>query len=348
MTAVTRLLAALLVVGLTCACSLIGSQTRGGSPHAVTLVTHNSWAVDKALLADFQKTSGITITVSENGDAGALATKLVLTKTDPIGDLAYGVDSTFASRALAEGVFVPYRSQNADKGSQRYQLDDTRRLTAIDVGDVCVNVDTGWFAEKGLAVPTTFADLADPRYKGLLVVENPATSSPGLAFLLGTMSAFGGSGWLDYWTRLKANDVKVDAGWNEAYSQDFSGSAGKGPRPVVVSYASSPAAEIDKDGKPRTRALLDTCYRQVEYAGVLAGARNPDDAKKVLDFLMSTKFQEQLPGQMYVYPARADVPLPGAWSSAAPLPPDAARLAPDQVQANRDQWVGQWRTLFTG
>lgn len=333
----------MLAVGLTAGCSLVGGGAPSSAPHTVTLVTHDSWAIDKDALAQFQQTSGITVTVSKNGDAGALTTKLVLTKANPIGDLAYGVDNTFASRALSEGVFAAYQSLDADKGPQRFKLDDSHRLTAVDVGDVCVNVDTGWFAKKGLAVPASFADLADPRYKDLLAVEDPATSSPGLAFLLGTVSAFGQQGWADYWTKLKANGVKVDAGWTEAYSQDFSGSSGKGPRPIVVSYASSPAAE-----EGRTKALLDTCYRQVEYAGVLAGAKNPDDAKKVLDFLLSQKFQAQVADQMYVYPAREGVALPDAWKTAAPLPDKPVQLPADQVQANREQWVQQWRKLLQG
>jgi thiamine transport system substrate-binding protein len=345
----TARLAALGLAAMTLAgCSLVGGGEQAPTGHTVTLVTHDSWAVDKALWADFQKTSGITVKVSTNGDAGALTNKLVLTKANPIGDIAYGVDSTFASRALKEGVFAPYTSPDASKGPQRYQLDDSHRLTAIDVGDVCLNVDTGWYAQHNLPAPTGYDDLIDPKYKGQTVVEDPSTSSPGLAFLLGTVKQFGADGWPAFWSKLKANDVKVDAGWDEAYTQDFSGSSGKGPRPVVVSYASSPADEIGSDGKPRTKALLSTCYRQVEYSGLLAGAKNPDDAKKVLDFLISQKFQEQVPASMYVYPSREGVALPDAWKTAAPLPDAPAQLPADQVDANREKWVQQCRTLLQG
>src|SRR3954467_1172964 len=168
-------------------CSLVGGGEQAPAGHTVTLVTHDSWAVDKALWADFQKTSGITVKVSMNGDAGALTNKLVLTKANPIGDIAYGVDSTFASRALKEGVFEPYTSPEADRGPQRYAVDPEHRLSAVDVGDVCVNVDTNYFTGKGIAAPETYKDLADPKYKDLLVAEDPATASPGLAFLLGTI-----------------------------------------------------------------------------------------------------------------------------------------------------------------
>jgi thiamine transport system substrate-binding protein len=319
-------------------CSLATEQQPSG-PRTVTLVTHDSFVVRKELLDEFQKTSGITVEVRKSGDAGALTNQLVLTKANPIGDLAFGVDSTFASRALTEGVFQPYESPEAGKGPQRYKADDSNKLTAVDVGDVCVNVHTTGL--KGVPEPRTFEDLADPKYKDMLVVESPATSSPGLAFLFGTVKHFGQAGWPEYWTKLKANGVKVVSGWEEAYNQEFSG-AGKGTKPIVVSYASSPAAS------PDTKALLDTCYRQVEYAGVLSGAKNPDDARKVLDFLLSQQFQAEVADQMYVYPAREGVALPEAWQKSAPLPANAETLPAADVDRNRESWVNQWRSLVQG
>lgn len=344
-----------LVLGLTTAltavlatgCTLVGGGSGDGNGAAtVTLVTHDSFAAPQQVLDAFQQQTGIKIVVLKKGDAGALTNSLVLTKANPLGDVAYGVDSTFASRALGEGVFQPYTSPEADHGPQRYTIDDQHRLSAVDVGDVCVNVDTNWFAAKGIPAPATYDDLADPKYKDLLAVENPATSSPGLAFLLGTIAKYGEQGWQGYWQKLKDNGVKSDSGWEEAYSQDFSGSSGKGPRPIVVSYASSPAAEIGDDGKPRTKALLGTCYRQVEYTGVLAGTKQPDKAGKVVDFLLSQQFQATVADNMYVYPTREGVSLPKGWAEAAPLPANSPSLPSDQVQSGRERWIGQWRSLL--
>src|SRR4051812_16892036 len=277
-----RVLTAAACLSLLAGCSLSGggSSAPAAGDHVVTLVTHDSFVAKQETLDAFKASSGITVKPVASGDAGALTNKLVLTKSNPIGDLAFGVDSTFASRALSEGVFAEYASPEATKGAQRYQVDGSNKLHAVDVGDVCLNVDIAGLAAKGVPEPKSYDDLADPKYKDLLVVEDPATSSPGLAFVLGTIGKYGATGWTEYWTKLKANGVKVVSGWEEAYNQDFSGSAGKGPRPIVVSYASSPSAEIGDDGNPRTKAVLDTCYRQVEYAGVLAGAKNPEDAKK--------------------------------------------------------------------
>lgn len=337
---------ALALVGvLTAGCTLIGGNDQADGA-TVTLVTHDSWAAPQQVLDAFQQQTGIKIQVLKKGDAGALTNSLVLTKANPLGDVAYGVDSTFASRALSEGVFDSYTSPEADRGPQRYAVDSEHRLSAVDLGDVCLNVDTNWFASNGIPAPTSYDDLTDPRYKDLLVVENPATSSPGLAFLLGTIAKYGEQGWQSYWTKLKDNGLQTVSGWEEAYSQDFSGSSGKGPRPIVVSYASSPAAEIGDDGKPRTKALLDTCYRQVEYAGVLSGTKQPEKAQKVIDFLLSQQFQTTVADNMYVYPTRQGVALPTAWTQAAPLPPSPANLPGDRVQAGREQWIAQWRSLL--
>ena len=343
----TRAAVAVALTGvLATGCTLFaGDDELPGGPTKVTLVTHQSWAVPPEVLEAFEQQSGIDLVVRQEGDAGELTNKLVLTKANPIADVAYGVDSTFASRALAEGVFASYTSPEADRGPQRYAIDSEHRLSAVDLGDVCVNIDTTWFAEQDIPEPETFEDLTDPRYRDLLVVENPATSSPGLAFLLATVAEYGADGWQKYWAELKDNGVKSVSGWTEAYTQEFSGSSGAGPRPIVVSYASSPAAEVGEDGKPRTSALLDTCYRQVEYAGVLEGSDQKEEAGRVIDFLLSQQFQATVAENMYVYPAREGVDLPAGWAEVAPLPQDPAALPGERVEAGREGWIEQWRAL---
>jgi len=326
--------------------STAGDATAGSE---VVLVTHDSFVVDDAVLADFEKSTGLTVTVLAQGDAGAMVNQLVLTKNNPLGDAVFGIDNSFASRALGEGLLAPYTSAAAPAGSEQYGLGDDR-LTPVDYGDVCVNVDHTYFAAKGLAEPVTFEDLAKPEYKDMLVVQSPATSSPGLAFLLGTVAHFGQNGWHDYWTELKNNGVKVTSGWTDSYTVDFSGSSGKGDRPLVVSYASSPPAEItdptaDSTEAP-TGALLDTCFRQVEYAGVLQGAKNPSGAKEVVDFLLSHEFQASVAESMYVYPVDASVALPAGWQQFAPVATAPATLDPATIAANRGAWIAAWSDLM--
>lgn len=336
-------------------CSLIGSEsdetTTGeqGSSAAesgpIVLLTHDSFQLPKRLLRDFREQTGRRIQLRASGDAGELTTKLALTAGNPDGDVAFGVDNTFASRALSEDVFAE-ADVALPEGAQDYSLaEGADRMFPIDSGNVCVNVDTAWFAEQGRRPPRTLDDLADPAYRGLFVTEGATTSSPGLAFLFATIAAYGEE-WPAYWSRLMANDTKLTKGWEDAYFVDFTTSGGD--RPIVTSYDSSPAFTVaEKSGRSTTRALLDTCFRQVEYAGVLAGSENPEGARQVVEFLLSPEVQAALPESMYVFPVRADVALPEDWARFARRPDDPATLDPQQIADNREDWLTEWTDVTT-
>jgi len=349
---VTAAIAASVAVASLTACSAIGaddepSASGGGT---VTLVTHDSFGLSDGLLDSFTKDTGLTVKVVQPGDAGTLVNQLVLTKDAPLGDLVYGVDNSFASRAIDEGVVQPYvSSAPAAADAAEYAVEGSDALTAIDKGDVCINVDHAWFTEHGQAEPVTLEDLTKPEYKDLTVVPNAVTSSPGLAFLLATVGAFGEDGWKPYWAALKSNGVQIAEGWSDAYETDFSGGGGDGPRPIVLSYASSPPFTVPEGGtEPRTGALLDTCFRQVEYAGVLSGAANPTGAEKLLDFLLSDEVQADIPGSMYVYPVSTAVDLPEEWASWAPLADDPFVVSPADITKNREAWLEQWSATVIG
>lgn len=318
----------------------------------VTLVTHDFFTPSKTVLRAFTRQTGIAVKVLKQGDAGSALNQVILTKRHPLGDAMFGVDNTFLSRALTNGVFVPYRAPALAQVPAAFQLDGTHHLTPIDYGDVCVNADRKFFADRGLLLPQTLDDLTEPAYKGMLVTENAATSSPGLAFAFATVARYGPNGWLDYWRRLKANGVKVVDDWGTAYSTDFSGSSGKGPYPLAVSYASSPPAEVvDVHPQPAqspTVALLDTCFRQVELVGVLKGAKHPAAARKLIDFMLSERFQADMPLQMYVYPVRQGTPLPPVFVEFAPTPSRPLSLPAAEIGAHRDEWIRQWTSTVLG
>jgi thiamine transport system substrate-binding protein len=325
------------------------SSGDGGPPDTVVLVTHDSFALPKPLERQFEEESGYDLEVRGSGDAGTLTTKLAVTRDDPTGDVAFGVDNTFASRALDEGVFDTL-DVDLPAGAGDYVLpgDEGERLAPIDNGNVCVNVDTTWFRAHDLAPPRTLDDLTDPDYRGLFVTPSALTSSPGLAFLLTTVAAYG-DGWRSYWQDLLANDTEVVDGWEEAYFTDFTQGGEHGTRPIVLSYDSSPAFTVPKGAtQSTTRALLDTCYRQVEYAGVLAGAANPEGGRELVRFLLSEEVQRALPDAMYVYPVRDGVALPDDWTRYAEQPTDPYALDPQRVASERDTWLAQWRDLATG
>lgn len=301
----------------------------------LVVVTHDSAVFPEKLLAEFEKETGITVKQLKAGDTGSMVNKLILTKDAPIGDMFYGIDNTFLSLALDNGIYSPTDSY----------IDDHKPI-AINFADVCVNYDRAWFSQNEMAAPTSIADLTKPAFKGLTVLTNPTTSSPGLSFLAATVDVFGESGWKQYWTALKANDVKIAAGWEDAYFTDFSGSSGKGAYPIVLSYSSSPAFEIREDGKSQTISLLDSCFRQYEYAGALTNGKNEVGAEKFIQFMLSKKFQASLPDSNYVYPVLEGVKLPASWAEFAPAATKFVGGNLD-VGAKRQEWFDAWQEIFS-
>ncbi|MEU5596086.1 thiamine ABC transporter substrate-binding protein [Streptomyces sp. NPDC020298] len=333
-----------------------GSSGAKGSADSktVTLVSHDSWAVSKSVQKDFEKQSGYKLRVLKDGDAGQAVNKAILTKDNPQGDVFFGVDNTLLSRALDNGLFQPYEAKGLGTVGAAYQLDKGRhRVTPIDYGDICVNYDKAYFSKHKLTPPQSFADLAKPEYKNLLVTENAATSSPGLGFLLGSAAKYGDGGWQDYWKKLKANGVKVVDGWEQAYDQEFSGSSGGrkagGDRPLVVSYASSPPAEViyakKRPSTAPTGVATGTCFRQIEFAGLLSNAGNAKGGKAFIDFLVSKEFQEDMPLNMFVYPVVQGAKVPAEFTEYGPAAKDPETMAPGKIAANRDQWVKSWTSL---
>jgi thiamine transport system substrate-binding protein len=332
-------------------CSVIVDETStpepsSAAPTEVVLVTHESFALPKSLRVAFEKESGFSLKIRAAGDAGTLTNQLVLTHGNPRGDVAFGVDNTFASRALDAGVFEA-ADVSLPAGAQDFALaEGGDRLVPIDTGSVCVNVDTTWFKTRGVRAPRTLDDLTDPAYADLFVLPGAATSSPGLAFLLATIAEYGDA-WPEYWADLMANGAKLTSGWSDAYFVDFTQGGGDGTRPIVLSYDSSPAFTIGDSGRSTTRALLDTCFRQVEYAGVLAGAANPEGARALIEFLLSPQVQAALPDNMYVFPVRDGVALPDEWAANAVQPTTTYQVDPAEIAAQREEWLTTWTEVTT-
>ena len=316
----------------------------------VTLMTHDSFYLPEGAFEPFEAEHGVTVRLLPAGDAGSMVNQAILTAEAPLADVIYGVDNTFLSRALEAGIFEPYMADGLEQVPAELRLDATGHVTPIDFGDVCLNLDRTAFESGELPWPETLEDLADPALAGQLVVQNPATSSPGLAFLLATVAYFGEDGWADYWTALRANDVAVEAGWSEAYYGSFSGGAGEGDRPLVVSYAASPVAEVlygpDPDaGVSPTASMAVGCFRQVEFAGILAGTEQPELAAALIDHLLSPAVQAEIPLAMFVNPARADVPLPEAFVQHGLVPEAPLALDPALIDAKREAWISEWTDI---
>ncbi len=338
----TALLFLALALLVTAGC---GPTPTPSGPRTLTVMTHDSFDASEEVIAQFEVETGVMVRFLKSGDTGAALTQAILSKDAPLADVFYGVDNTFFSRAIEAGIFEPYTSPVLADIPDALELDPQHRLNPVDFGDVCLNYDRAWFQEKGLPPPATLEDLTKPEFKGLTVVENPATSSPGLAFLMATVGHFGEGGYRDFWAKLRANDVLVTAGWEDAYYGQASW--WDGDRPIVVSYATSPAAEVYfSEGaytEPPTGNVLGdgACFRQIEFVGILKGTANRDLAEKWVDFMLSPDFQADIPLHMWVFPANPQADLPEVFQFVEALP-KPAQISPEVIGQNREKWIEAW------
>ena len=326
-------------------------QPSASKPVTIRLMTHDSFDIGAATMQAFEDETGIKVEIFKAGDGGAALNQAILAKDNPLADVFYGVDNTFLSRALENDVFSAYDSPALANIPADLQLDPQNRALPVDYGDVCLNYDKAFFEQSALQPPQSLEDLAHPAYAGLTVVENPATSTPGLAFLLTTIGHFGEDGYLDYWRQLKANDVSIADGWEDAYWGQFS-AASDGERPIVVSYAGSPAAEVYFADPPIDEAPTaavtgdETCFRQIEFTGILKGTKHPAEAQKLVDFMLGKKFQEDIPLNMFVYPANKTAALPNVFTQHSQIPQKPVTLNPADIAANRKVWIEAWTALM--
>jgi thiamine transport system substrate-binding protein len=345
-----------ILMSLTLAVALVLTACSGDeqseTPETLTLIAHDSFAngaEEAGAFAAFTGTTGIDVEILAAGDAGTLVNRAVLSKDNPLGDVLFGIDDTFLSRAIDEEIFQPFESTNIETVPDDLRQEDDL-VTPIDFGDVCFNYDKAWFEENDVEVPDDLNDLTDPEYAENVTVEHPATSSPGLAFLLATVDAFGEEGWLDWWQQMRDGGINVANDWDTAYYSDFTQYGGDSP--IVMSYASSPPAEVIFAEEPPesapTGVIESGCYRQVEFAGILDGTDYPESAGELIDYMLSVEFQEQIPLTWFVFPANQDAELPQEFVDHTIIPDSPARLSADEIAENRDRWIDEWVGVMEG
>lgn len=326
---------------------LIGAcQSQPSLPETLTVMTHDSFAISDQVIKDFEDQYGVQVQFLEVGDTGTAVNKAALSKDNPLADVFYGVDNTFLSRALEEGIFESYQSPLLADIDLKFQLDLTYHALPVNFGDVCLNYQKSYFQQSGLEPPASLEDLALPAYEDLLTVENPATSSPGLAFLLTTIGYFGEDGYLDYWQDLVDNQVNIVNDWETAYYSAFSQAGG--PDPIVVSYGSSPPFEVLFSEEPLEEAPTaavtspGTCFRQIEFVGILNGTEHRDLAEKWIDYMLSPAFQEDIPLNMYVFPVNSKASLDETFQKYLVIPEITADVTPAMIAEGRERWISDW------
>lgn len=315
-----------------------------GVAQAQTLrvLAHDSFSLDKNLVAAFERQNNLKLQIIKGGDAGEMVNKAILSRRAPIADVIFGFDNATLLKVLEADLLEPYASPALAEVRPELKLDATFRATPVDYGFVNLNFHRASLANQ--ALPERLADLAKPEFAKMLVVSNPATSSPGLAFLIATIQAFGEDRYLGFWADLRKNGLRVERGWSEAYYTAFSQNGGD--RPLVLSYSTSPAAEFFfAEGKlpepPTGNLLLSNAFRQIEFVGIVKGTPNRAAARKFVDWLLSPAVQQSIPTQMWVFPARANTPLPEVFRF-VPTVRLEPRFFPRLSAANIDRWIAEW------
>ena len=314
--------------------------------NTLTVMTHDSFAVSEEVVAVFEAEQDADVVFLKVGDAGAAVNKAVLAANNPLADVFYGVDNTFLSRALEGDIFEAYASPLLADIPDEFELDDENRALPVDFGDVCLNYDKAYFEAGDLSAPADLDDLLKAEYAGLLAVQNPATSSPGLAFLLATIGRYGEEGYLDYWQGLVENDLRVVNDWETAYYTEFSRWGGE--RPIIVSYGSSPPVEMifaeEALEEPPTAAVVAdaSCFRQIEFVGILKGTEKRELAEAWVDFMLSPTFQEDMPLQMFVFPVNENAQLQAEFVDYLAIPENPAFVSPAEIAAHREEWIQAW------
>jgi len=301
--------------------SPLPAPTTEAAERTLTVMTHSSFDASEEALNAFQESCNCQIKFLEAGDTGLLLSQALLSKDNPLADVIYGVDNTFLSRALQGDILEPYESPALADIPDDLELDPSHRMLPVDYGDVCLNYDKAWFDEQELAPPTDLPDLTEPDS--------------------------GDHTYLDYWAELRANDVLVTDGWEDAYYGNFT-YASDGDRPIVVSYASSPPVEVYFSEEPFDEAPTgvvtadESCFRQIEFVGILKGTQNRDLAEQWIDFMLGVTFQEDIPLHMFVFPANSRAELPDVFAEFAQIPENPVTVDPGAIEENREQWIEAW------
>ncbi|EPD34070.1 ABC transporter periplasmic binding protein, thiB subfamily [Propionimicrobium lymphophilum ACS-093-V-SCH5] len=325
-----------------CGASETGAeQSAAQATKEVTLVAYDSFPA-KDIQPGFEAATGYKLNVIEGGDSAELTNKLVVSKDNPLGDVAVGMDNNTALTAYEKGVFDD-SGVKLPEGVEKYSLADADHLVPFDRSQYCINYDEKWLKDKNITAPTSLADLTKPEYKDMLIVEDPRKSTPGMGFMTATIAAQG-EDWTSYWSALKDNGVEIADGWTEAFAK-FSSNEG-GTKPMMAGFASSSAYPTGEDEAGNEiynmKTLAGSCYDAVEYMGLLKGAKNVDGAKALIEYLVTTEAQEIISEANYMYPVNPAAKLPEALAKYGPEVENALSLDAKKVADNRTEWLKTW------
>ena len=299
----------------------------------VVIYTYDSfiseWGPASELARLFKEKTGIDCTFIDAGDGAQIISRVILEKENPRADLVIGFDNNRMSLVRSSDAFEAYKPANADAIiPKELRLDDGWLATPYDWSFFAMIYDS----ESSVPEPRSLAELANPAYRKRIILMDPRTSTPGSGFVAWTLAVFG-EACGDFWRALKPNILALAPSWSTGYGLFTAGEA-----PLVVSYITSPAYHIENGEGSRFRAArFDNGYpMQIEGAALVRGAKNADNARLFLDFLISEEAQSVLPLTQWMYPVNARVKLPASYG-AQPNISDALAVENEALAAAIDE-----------
>lgn len=280
----------------------------------------------------FEEKYGVTVEVRSYGDAGAVLSKVIAEGKDSSVDVVIGIDNILAKRALEEDIFLSYKPEGAQKISdESLVFDKSWKLTPYDFGSLAIVYDP---EELGVLEMNGLMDLTDKNFRKKLIIQDPRTSSTGLAFLVWTYEAYKDN-FDEFWRKLKPSILTVTMGWDDAFGKFEAGEA-----PMMISYATDGAYSYEYYGGTKYKAIIpgDVGYGQIEGAGIVKWTDEADLSKKFMDFILSPEFQSNIPLNQWMFPV-IEVPLPESFKYAVE-PSSLLNIDPDlDVDLLIERWV---------
>ena len=223
-----------------------------------------------------------------------------------------GLDTNLTAEAAATGLFAPH---GLDLSALKLPIEwNDQDFVPYDFGYFAFVYDTTRLKNP----PKSLADLVGGGGTDKILIEDPRTSTPGLGLLLWIKQVYGDRA-AEVWRKLSPRILTVSKSWDEAYGLFL-----KGEAPMVLSYTTSPAYHIIEEKKTQYAAddFPEGHYLQIEVAGVTAHAPHPELARKFLQFMLTTKFQDVIPETNWMFPCRDEHRPAVGLSAAAGQEPD--------------------------
>ena len=272
-------------------CSVLILSSNITKASEVVLYSSNQPELLDTIAQDFKEKTGITLTVVRMGTGEAMK-RIDAEKANPLGDVFWSGDVSVLDNAKAN--FMPYVSPEAKTLPASYKEKDNK-WTAANTHLMIIMANTSLVPEAEL--PKSWKDLLDPKWKDKIVMANPQKSGSAYAQVYGLNKILGWDG-----VKKLVDNVKV----LDSSSLIYKGTAaGEFPLGITMEYA---AHRYVAGGQKDVKVIYpsDGVISAPEGAAIIANCKHPEEAKKLVDYLLSKEVVDQIYSEYFRRPARPD------------------------------------------